>query len=207
MCFSAPASFVASGVLAAIGTAIVVRTKHKRLLPLALIPLWFAIQQAAEGFVWLGLPNPSSSKNLYLFFAYSFWPFWIPLAMWISETQKLRKQLLALCFGIGVTVAIALGLLIPETTAEAYTCSIHYSNTATNDSLSIFAQILYAIATLAPPFISSIPRMWALGALAVVFGGALIWIDQLLFVSMWCFFAAIFSLALFFILKPSAKKR
>jgi hypothetical protein len=45
MCFSATASFVAAGSLAAIGTATIKKAQHRSELPFATIPLLFGIQQ------------------------------------------------------------------------------------------------------------------------------------------------------------------
>ena len=57
MCFSAVASFSASAVLLPVGAYCVARAAAERwtLLPLALVPIAFGVQQFAEGFVWLGL--------------------------------------------------------------------------------------------------------------------------------------------------------
>jgi hypothetical protein len=97
MCFSARASFVASALLLAIG-AVTLRSAstpgQRDKLPLAAAPLLFGVQQACEGVVWLGLPDPSAGPGWdgspstlvlgaalsYLFFAYAFWPVWMPLA-------------------------------------------------------------------------------------------------------------------------------
>src|SRR5690242_9093334 len=57
MCFSVGASFTASGILAVIGGFALVRApKYYRAL--AAIPLLFALQQFAEGVVWMTLTHP-----------------------------------------------------------------------------------------------------------------------------------------------------
>src|SRR5437868_7049340 len=104
MCFSAPASFISSAVIATIGTAIIYRLPNKRFWAVALIPFFFAAQQFIEGFVWLSLPHTGVAKNLYLFFAYSFWPVWIPFSLWVAETRVKEKQLLMLFMGIGIPI-------------------------------------------------------------------------------------------------------
>ena len=74
MCFSAEASFIASGGLAVAGGAsLKVAKKEQRLI--ALIPLLFAIQQAIEGMQWLYLYRGTSSLKLayaFLFFGFVF---------------------------------------------------------------------------------------------------------------------------------------
>ena len=94
MCFSAQASFLASVALFPLGVAAVGTTwnqDRRELLPLAATPLFFSLQQACEGFVWRwieGPPLPSpeapplpvvAASLAYLFFAYAFWPVWMPL--------------------------------------------------------------------------------------------------------------------------------
>ena len=63
MCFSAPASFIASGGLLALGGAsLAVAKKEDKVL--ALIPFLFGIQQGLEGFQWLYLNSGSPSLLL-----------------------------------------------------------------------------------------------------------------------------------------------
>ena len=53
MCFSASASFLAASLLLVTGIYALKKVKSKKQIPLALIPLFFAFQQAAEGVIWL----------------------------------------------------------------------------------------------------------------------------------------------------------
>ena len=53
MCFSATASFSAGVVLLGLGTLTLKSARGRRELPLAAIPLLFAIQQLTEGVIWL----------------------------------------------------------------------------------------------------------------------------------------------------------
>jgi hypothetical protein len=55
MCFSAGASFGASAVLGAIGIVTLTKAKTTDQIPFASIPLLFAVQQAVEGTLWIGL--------------------------------------------------------------------------------------------------------------------------------------------------------
>jgi hypothetical protein len=57
MCFSAEASFGLSVALLSGGVYCVKNafSKNRLLLPVAIIPLLFAIQQFSEGWVWIGL--------------------------------------------------------------------------------------------------------------------------------------------------------
>lgn len=65
---------------------------QRRMLPLAVAPFLFGLQQACEGLVWLeiersptpGIGGPPDTTIwaalAFLFFAYAFWPVWMPLA-------------------------------------------------------------------------------------------------------------------------------
>jgi hypothetical protein len=62
MCFSATASFVSAAALTPLGLLSVrLASGHNpsREIPLALLPVLFASQQALEGLVWLGLEAPA----------------------------------------------------------------------------------------------------------------------------------------------------
>lgn len=66
MCFSAPISFAASAWLLPTGLCSLqlVHQQNPRYIPLAFIPVTFAIQQACEGLVWLGIHAGHTETNL-----------------------------------------------------------------------------------------------------------------------------------------------
>ncbi len=205
MCYSATASFSASAVLAVMGLTLVLRTQNKKFLPLALIPLLFAIQQAAEGFLWLGIA-PDFAKSLFLFFAFVGWPLWIPFAFWFAEEVSWSKQTLAICFGVGLIISSMLGFAIPNMTASISCASVYYAyppHFYNHDIL--FAS--YVIATVFPFFLSSLPKTSYFGLLFAASALLIAWIDRTFFISLWCFVSALISLGLFFILSnPLSRK-
>lgn len=200
MCFSAPASFTASALLTVMGTALVARAKEKKWLPLALIPWFFALQQASEGFVWLKVPEGVGAKNIFLFFAYVFWPVWIPFSLYFAEESPLRKQLLAFCLGMGLVIGCALMIVIPQTAALEYRNSIQYIQAAPWDAYSTLALFFYSASTILPFFFSSISKMWGVGLIIFLAGVAVYTLDRFCFVSLWCFWSALLSMSLFFVL-------
>jgi len=216
MCFSASASFTASTVLGVIGVILISKVSSKNLLVLAFIPLAFGFQQFSEGIVWLYLPDragetiPIIAKNVFLFFAFVFWPIWIPLSLWLPEQNMARKNILAICLGIGITLGCSLILTIPSFVPIFLCCSINYSfdliesNISLLKKLNIAALTAYGIATLLPLFLSSIKKAWIVGILVTLSAIITYWIDRSFFISMWCFFAAIFSSSLYFILKKTS---
>jgi hypothetical protein len=84
MCYSAEASFIASGVLTATSFSIARIPKEKNSLPLSFIPLIIATHQFIEGFIWLGQDRleagffETAAVYLYVLIAYVFWPFFSP---------------------------------------------------------------------------------------------------------------------------------
>jgi hypothetical protein len=128
VCFSTTASFVASGVLAIAGVASVRSVKEKRLIPLALIPFFFAVQQFAEGVVWLDIESALISKNIFLFFAYIFWPLWIPFSLFYAEPVALRRQLIAISLGVGLVVASSLSLVFSSSEVVKIGTHLCYSH-------------------------------------------------------------------------------
>jgi hypothetical protein len=200
VCFSTTASFVASGVLAIAGIVSVGAVKEKRLIPLALIPFFFAVQQFAEGVVWIDIEGALIAKNIFLFFAYIFWPLWIPFSLFFVEPVPLRRQLIAITLGVGLVVASSLSLVVSSSEVVKVGRHLCYSCEGSCDTFSFAAIIFYALATLPPFFISTIKKIWIVGFLLTL-TGLVVYMVNPCFASLWCFGAAVISLGLCWILK------
>ena len=213
MCFSAPVSFSLSVILASIGSYLCLKLKRKNFLFLALIPFLFALQQFSEGVLWLYISDVAKqlpaliAKNIYLSFAYVVWPIWVPLALIKIEKNTTRKHWLYFLLGIGVILGIFFMIIIPHIKAFPYCSSINYifelPQSFKNDSsfvliLNYVGLGLYVISTVVPIFVSSLKKIWILGVIVLTFAIGIYLIDQYLFVSMWCFFAAVISLMMFY---------
>src|ERR1700722_16978472 len=115
MCFSAPASFTASGALTLFSVATFVVAKKKDKILVA-IPLLFGIQQAFEGIQWLYLNNGSSSLPAgygFLLFALIVWPVYVPIFVFMLD--KKRKRILRWFIFTGIAVALYfIGLLATQ---------------------------------------------------------------------------------------------
>jgi len=214
MCFSASASFTASALLTACSIVLFSRVKNKKLYLIALVPLFFAIQQFAEGILWLHIPGKGTqcsaelAKNVFLFFAFIFWPIWLPFGLWNYEKNSQRKMCLSILLGMGIVVGSLLGLLIPYMEIEPYCFSIHYTpkiNGPISNSLfytmSTGVLIFYFFAVILSMIASSIKHLWVIGILTFISALVTLWIDATFFISMWCFLAAAISLGLIFIIK------
>lgn len=206
MCFSAAASFTASAVLATIGIINISITRTARQTMLASIPLWFSIQQAAEGIVWLTIGNQTSlifKAAVYLFagIALCVWPIWIPMSVLKLETNKIRRKLIILCTIIGffVSAYFLITLLYYGSTAKVIAHHIYYHITPLFDYeyVSEHGLILYCLATILPFLISSKRGMWLFGILLAISAASAYFYWYFFFVSIWCFFAAFLSALLY----------
>ncbi len=205
MCFSPTASFGASIVLGIASAYSLQQTRAsgvKTFFPIALIPLLFAIQQFIEGFVWLGLRdhmslNPESLETLsylYLFFAYAFWPFWVPLAISIFDEKKRILFLSLTVIGFVFFVTMISHILIHPgiLNTRIVNCSICYLHSETfNFDWGIF---LYLTLTCGSLIISSWKHVKILGWIILVSATIAFFIYNTTFASVWCFFSAIISL-------------
>lgn len=212
MCFSASASFIASGSLAIIG-ALCIKTNHtKKMFLLDCIPLLFSLQQASEGLLWLSINHQwpyvqQLMPYIFLFFASLVWPILIPSAIMIIEPSYLRRHCLMLFVMLGVILALCLYsfILLHGVQAEALNCHIYYQVTVPN-GISAIASVAYVLATIVPFFVSSLPAMWLFGvALVASYAASYIWYMQH-FVSVWCFFAALLSCLIYAIIKQLSIK-
>jgi len=198
MCFSAGASFVTSGALAATGAAAIQKTKKLRLI--AFTPVLFAIQQFSEGLQWIVRGQGALGGALgyfFLFFAFLLWPVYVPLAVLESETSKKKRQYLRFLIlaGILTSTYFLFVLLTNPLIMRFHTYGIEY---AFNVHQLFVGFIFYATVIFGSLFISSrssIRRFGILILISAVF--SLIFFLQT-FISVWCFFAAVISLYIYF---------
>ncbi|WP_269685226.1 DUF6629 family protein [Flavobacterium lacustre] len=213
MCFSANASFGAGIILSVIGIASIKKTEKKAQIYFACIPLLFCVQQVSEGFLWLSLTHPSfsilqkPSTYFYLFFAQVVWPILIPFALLKLEEEKKRKIMLRILVGIGLLVSLYLSYCLLFYTSEAKITGYHIRYQ--QDYPIVFGgygDFLYSLATIAPAVVSSIKRMWLLSITILVsyLITLLFYVDYI--ISVWCFFAAIISIMVLYLLNHINKK-
>lgn len=201
MCFSPTASFTASVALGTIGVATLSKVKNPREVPLAFIPLIFALQQAIEGFLWLSLlhhtPNALMLSYVFAFFALAWWPVYVPLTMYILESQPMQKSLMLIFFCGGVIFAVVqYGIFLYRHEAASIVNQCIYYHIQTPFS-SLF-QILYGLATVGAGLFSS-RRTVQIFSLFAGFFALVSWrYYTTTFASVWCFFAAVLSFMLWF---------
>jgi hypothetical protein len=213
MCFSPEASFAGGIIISVVGIATVLKVHKPAQIVFASIPLFFGLQQIAEGFVWLTIPHPEFilvqkfATYLFLIMAEVLWPTLLPISILLMEESIKIKRILRILMALGGSVSIYYSycLIFLHVTPEIRGYHIFY-NSDFSESLAIVAFVIYLIATITPLFISSIKRTKIFGA--IMFLSVLvttIFYTQFL-TSVWCFFAALISGVIFWILSDSKKK-
>ena len=210
MCFSAGASFAGGVVISAVGITTVRKVRKPTQRLFAGIPLLFGFQQFAEGVLWVTLRSgghdwlQNAATYIFLITALVIWPVMIPLSMWFMEEVKKRKKILA---GLIVTGGIlslfyAVCLVSYDVAPQINGFHIYYVDEFPKTLVDI-AFVFYLASTILPLFVSSVRRMWLFGILiavsCLVTG---IFFAQYL-TSVWCFFAALISIVIYWILSES----
>jgi hypothetical protein len=212
MCFSAEASFAGGVIISAIGVATIRKVHNPSQIIFASIPLFFGIQQIAEGLLWVTLPLTryegfrDFSAYTFLIMAQVIWPVMIPLSVLLMEESEKKKKFLKGLLSVGVVLSVYYGFCLLTFNVNPIIKGFHiqYDN-GFPESLSIPAFIFYLTATITPLFISSIKRTHMMGILMTL--SCLItaiFFTQFL-TSVWCFFAALISGVVYWILSDSRK--
>lgn len=202
MCYSAKASFTSAATLTVVGLLTLRKKPSKEMFMIAIIPLLFAFQQVAEGFVWV-FENGNVDHEIYskiaqynfLIFAWIIWPVYVPLAVMAGEKIKWKWWLCAICFLGNYAIAILdiYWFFTHEVTVDIVNNHLKY------DTTELYKRIEYISFATIPTFITSIPRLWVFGlALIVSFVGAEVYYSAT-FSSIWCFWAALMSVIIYWV--------
>lgn len=217
MCFSPSASFTASAALLIASGYALNRTRasgEKTFLPIAFTPFLFAVQQFIEGLIWLCLQDKMTIESstlealslVYLFFAYAFWPLWVPLAVAIFDQ---KRRILLLCIGV-------VGLIFFITTIVHFCLHPEILDTKImNHSICYlhacaykfsWPVILYIALTCGSMIVASWIHVNILGLITLVAAVLTFLIYNHTFASVWCFFSAIISIYIAFMAYKLEKK-
>lgn len=204
MCFSASASFTASALLGLVGYQTLKLVKKRDQLPLALLPSLFALQQCAEGVLWVYLGEHRQTdvttllaQFVYIFLAYLFFLVWLPLSSLALESVPWRRRIMQVFVGAALFCA-ALNLdklLQGEIVVQIVRSSLHYPET------NWIRGIPYILIICTPMLFSSRPRVWWLGALGLISAAVCYYFYYWTFASVWCFFAAFISITIYRIVR------
>jgi len=181
------------------------RTAPQRFL--ACMPLLFAVQQLCEGFVWLSVINKSFSHwqtvSMYAFllFAQVIWPLFVPFAVLFLEQDAARKKILRWFAFSGCITACYFTYCLLAFDAHIGVSPYHIQyNLDFPFAKRWFYGIIYFIPALVPTFFSGIRRMWLLGALLLASYLVSRFAYRDYIVSVWCFFGALSSTTVLFII-------
>lgn len=206
MCVSATTSFVSAAIIGAVGAYILKKKPVKQHRLLAFTPLLFALQQFIEGFVWLSLVNEadfgcvqSIASGFYLSFALVIWPLFVPLAIYLFEQTKSRKQILVPFIAIGAFVSV--WEIYWVYIANGYSVNIHdpsgHLQYIRDVPYQNIVKYMYVAAALLPFFICSERRVKILGSVfAVSFLLSYIFYRPT-YESTWCLAAAVISIGIY----------
>ncbi len=207
MCFSASASFIASAALASIGTIAVYKNHRRPDWPLLAIPFIFAIQQAIEGFLWLSITQWNGQGTLllsalFLFFAFFWWPAYIPSVTAYLEKNKILRGRFKLLAFLGITFgAVLYGFYLlnpqPAFLVNQSVCYGYYPyNFTVGFSTYPLIIALYFAFTFIPGLFSGHKVFRLFAIISGISAAVALYFYTEQFVSVWCFFAALLSLLL-----------
>ena len=203
MCFSLKVSLFSSACLFFVASFLLKKSPKNCLF---YIPFFFAIQQLAEAGVWAtfdydwGLQWRNLFSYSFLFFAFIIWPVWIPYSFYKLERDKRHQKILRWIFFLGIIISVYLlcQMLTNPITITVVRNSISYYLDSTNFVDNIYLICIYAFIVISPCFVSTLPRAKVFGILLFLSLVVSCLIYYYAFTSVWCFFAAILSSAIYF---------
>ncbi len=181
------------------------QVKTKSEIPVATIPLLFGAQQLVEGVLWLTFYSDTPFVKqimtyIYSWFSHVLWPFYIPFAVGILEAVAWRKKAIFALGAVGISVGLYL-LYFIVTRSLVAEVNNHHIVYLSPHFYAIPVMALYIAATCISCFFSSHGFFRMFGGLAVLsFVGAYL-VDKIALFSIWCFFAAVLSLLIYFHLR------
>jgi hypothetical protein len=200
MCFSPEADAVAGLVIGVVGIDTLRHVRRPAQLPLALLPVVFAVHQLVEVFVWLGLQGRvpqvvgQRAEWVYLAIAFGVLPALVPVAVGALEPVA-RRGRMAIFVGIGALVAV---LLMYDVVRGPIVATIrgHYIQYDVDLWHGGSLAVLYVLATCGSLLLSAHRHVQAYGVINLVAVLLLAWLNQAGFISLWCLWAAVTSVAI-----------
>ena len=201
MCFSPEADLLTGIVVSGVGIDALRHTRHRRYLPLALLPLLFGVHQLVEAVAWWGFEGRvpvrvgEMATWLYLGFAFVVVPPLVPWAVRSVEVDPAcRRRLLPfVLLGAAVAAALLPGLLNGEAGGEVACRYIAYD---TGVPYSGYVLPFYVAATCGPMLASGNRRFILFGVANLAAVGVLGWLLAGGVISLWCVWAAATSVAI-----------
>ena len=208
MCFSAPASFAAAGVLLPAGMFAIYRAgkADRRYLAIGTLPLLLGIQQFSEGIVWIAgeraMPDLVWQASLaYMFFSWLAWPVWVPFSTYFLEPSRRRWLFLMLSIFGGMLGGIQ---YIPYFLHPEWLTITFLPNAISYNAMELLdfiigrpaTYVLYLFAIIAPLLLSSNRDARIFGVLVTGVVAVTYFFFAYAYVSVFCVGAAVMSLYL-----------
>jgi len=201
VCFSAEADLVSGAVIGAIGIATVPKVDRPRELPLAVLPLAFALHQIVEAFVWRDLDAGAARASgvavyLYVAFAWAMLPILAPLAIMLLEPPGWRRRAIGGFVVLGAIVGayLAAAIVRGDVAAHAVEHTIQYGGAG---RFAAVATALYIVTTCGAPLLSGFRAIVWFGVANVVAVATFAVIQAEGLTSLWCTWAAVVSVLIY----------
>jgi hypothetical protein len=200
VCFSAEADVIAGVVVGGVGVDALRHVRRTAELPLASVPLVLAAHQLTESFVWWGLDGRVSHTVghgalwLYLVIAFGVLPVLVPSAVAALEPETDRRRMVVFT-AIGAVVA---GVLLYAVVRGPVSAAIEGRHLAYRVDLWHGGVIvaLYVLATCGPMLVSRHQHVRWFGGANLLAAALLTWLATSAFISLWCAWAAMTSVAI-----------
>jgi hypothetical protein len=145
------------------------------------------------------------------------WPLWVPLTIRLLEKDARSKKIMNVLVGIGALVAVCVVLVLslypvqavtpiclscPLSSTQSLNQHIHYRFTFPPIPKGLIGAftVLYILATIITPFISGIKKMKWLGFVFLASYLFAVILYNGFVISVWCFFAALLSFVVLWII-------
>jgi len=196
-------NFVLSGAIGLIGIFTLTKVSQPKEVLFALLPLFFAIHQFTEGFVWLGvgghIPAYSTAfaAGIYIYYAHALLPFLIPLSIALIENSYKKKKILIILTILGLLLTVYSTYYIATTPSKVHIVNntLYYYNPWTTN---IYYATIYIITTCGALILSSSLAIELFGILNLIGLSLIFWWRPYGFTSLWCLYAAVISGLLYF---------
>jgi hypothetical protein len=200
MCFSPEVDVAAGLLVGAVGIDTLRHVRRRAELALAVLPLVFAVHQLVESFVWWGLEGKVSAavghraEWVYLAIAFGVLPVLVPIAVGALEPAARRRRTQVLTV-VGVVVASALMYAVVRGPITA-TIEGHHVSYDADLWHGDFLAGLYVVATCGSMLVSHHAHVRAYGLVNLGAVVLLAWLNQSAFISLWCVWAGVTSVAI-----------
>ena len=202
MCFDATASITSGVAIGALGAATLPLVREPRERPFAALGLVFGVHQLLEGAVWLRLDDGRTATihdpavAAWLLIAWTILPVWVPLAVARFEPDPSRRRVMQ---GLAVLGGVVGVWLFATGWAGPTTVTIDQHHLVYGLGVSPWLMgVPYVAATCGALLLSSHRFVRLFGVALFASLAVTLVVAAVAFSSVWCFFAAVMSVGLFF---------